>query len=278
MAPTPITVASRVANVATRFLFTEALKQSSFSKHFIAEDLEAPPAPLLCFYFFKQNIYDHEGEFRHALAYYQKLRGTAPSPTPRATSSSSCTELLVAEDAAASHFELILLFDLGDSDRIDVEQIKRPPAHEVPEDRLPPAAGPEEAERPVPRQHLHQEHHPGGRRAEDLGVQADLPEQPGLPELEDRTAQPALAPPAGPVHDRADLAEAAGRPHRGDDGRGQGPGHDGGPDHGQLPRADHTRRPTSLSRWTSSRSTLDLEDVILLFDEYFVLETRRGWR
>jgi hypothetical protein len=124
VAPTPITVASRVANVATRFYFHEALKQSSFSKHFIAEDLEAPPgAPSPCFYFFKQNIYDHEGEFRHALAYYQKLRGYCTQPHTK-SDVIKLHELLVAEDAAASYFELILLFDLGDSDRIDVEQIK----------------------------------------------------------------------------------------------------------------------------------------------------------
>jgi hypothetical protein len=125
--PPAISVPSRIPALATRFYFHEALKQSAFAKHFVAEDLEAPPgAPYSqMYYFFKQNLYEHEPEFRHALTYYQTLRNYCAQPLAK-SDVVKLNEVMSAEDAASSHFEVVLLFDLGESDRIDIDQIQIP--------------------------------------------------------------------------------------------------------------------------------------------------------
>lgn len=122
-----VSMNSRVPEIEGRFYFHELLKKSAFSSHFLVEDLQAPPnAPYsLMYYFLKQNTYESEAEFRYALAYYQKLQGYCAQPLAK-SDIIKLHQVWSAEDAPNSAFELVLLFDLGEADRIDVDQIQVP--------------------------------------------------------------------------------------------------------------------------------------------------------
>jgi hypothetical protein len=121
----PIKLDTKIPHLNERFFFHSIIKQSKFSNHYIAEDLQAEPTAsgVVTFYFFKQNKYTNQLEYQHALAYYQKLLGYCKQPLSK-NDIIKLQALFPFEDPASNSFELNTQFDYGEADRIEIDLIQ----------------------------------------------------------------------------------------------------------------------------------------------------------
>lgn len=121
----PLLLNTRIEFLNNKYFFHEILKASATNRHYIAEDLEhdASTSPSGGFFYLKQSIYTNKGEYQFALRYYQKLANYCKMPFAK-------TDIIrlhqihnfdVEED---NYFEVVLIFDLGEPDRIDIDNIE----------------------------------------------------------------------------------------------------------------------------------------------------------
>lgn len=120
-----IKIDSKIPHISRRFHIHESIKKSSFSNQYVAEDLEvdATLPNVIMYYFLKQNIYHNESEFNYALIYYQKLQSYCKQPLAK-PDIVKLYQVYQFADPSNNYFELVMLFELGEADRIDIDQIQ----------------------------------------------------------------------------------------------------------------------------------------------------------
>ena len=116
---------TKIDAVLARFQFHDIIKSTDFSRHFIVQDYEADTSNpnSVVFFFLKQNIYDNEQEFRYALKYYQKVQGYCRKQLAK-NDIIKINLIYSADIKEDNYYELILVMDIGEPDRIDIENIQ----------------------------------------------------------------------------------------------------------------------------------------------------------
>jgi hypothetical protein len=123
--PENVYVSTRIEEVLSRFQFHDVIKSTNFSRQYIVQDCHTDqdqPNPVL-FYFLKQNIYEDESEFKYALDYYQRLQKYCKLQLAK-NDIIKINQIYSAELTEENYFELVLLMDIGEPDRIDIENIQ----------------------------------------------------------------------------------------------------------------------------------------------------------
>ena len=125
IASNPITLDTKITSLTNRYYFHSVLKKTQFSTHLLAEDLENEIAEgkQATYFLFKQNIYKNQAEYKYALDYYQKLKNYCREPLSK-NDVIKLHALFNFEDPENNYFELAVVFDYGENDRIDVDQIQ----------------------------------------------------------------------------------------------------------------------------------------------------------
>jgi tetratricopeptide (TPR) repeat protein len=123
--PESVYVSTRIEEVLSRFQFHDVIKSTNFSRQYIVQDCHTDQQEVnqVMFFFLKQNIYDDESEFRYALDYYQRLQKYCKLQLAK-NDIIKINQIYSAEVADENYFELVLLMDIGEPDRIDIENIQ----------------------------------------------------------------------------------------------------------------------------------------------------------
>ena len=123
----PIELDTRLEFLTQRFFFHEEIKVSTHTKHYIVEDIEVDPmllndpdAPL--FYYLKQMIFENKEQFSAAKKYYLRLLNYCKTPFAK-NDIVKLNYIFEFDDKVNNYFELVVVADYGEADRIDVENI-----------------------------------------------------------------------------------------------------------------------------------------------------------
>jgi hypothetical protein len=115
---------TRIPELTNRLYFHSIIKESARSKHYIVEDisnLNDQSQPV--FYYLKQTVFNNPKQHNHAMRYYIQFLEYCKSPTAK----SEIAKLLKIhhyEEHSINYFELTLIFEYGDSDRINIAIIE----------------------------------------------------------------------------------------------------------------------------------------------------------
>lgn len=111
-----------------KFYFHESIKQSQKTKHFIVEDIEIDPNMIMNpedhIFYLKQMIFTDKQEFLNAKEYYQKLLNYCKTPFAK-SDIVKLKNFYELELEIVNYFEIVVVCDYGESDRINVAQIQR---------------------------------------------------------------------------------------------------------------------------------------------------------
>jgi hypothetical protein len=121
--PEHMVVDTRIPDLQTHYRFLDTFKHSASSRHYIVQDLDLNPEVVNPYFFLKQNFYKDESEYRNALTYYKKYQNYCRGQFAK-SDIIKLHKIFFAEDAATHYFELVLVTDIGEPDRIDIEHIK----------------------------------------------------------------------------------------------------------------------------------------------------------
>jgi hypothetical protein len=121
----PLLLNTRIEFLNNKYFFHETLKATNTNKHFIAEDLEhdVSTSPSGGFFYLKQSLYSHKGEYQFALRYYQKLATYCKMPFAK-TDIIRLHQIHNFDIEEENYYEVVLIFDLGEPDRIDIDNIE----------------------------------------------------------------------------------------------------------------------------------------------------------
>ena len=122
-----INIDTNIERIQDRFFFHELVRESERARHFIIEDMEADPQTLEdpdtpLFLYLKQQKYKIYSEYLHAKKYYTQLRDYCKASFTR-KDVIFLHYVLDYEDRHNGVYELITIFDYGESDRIDLDSI-----------------------------------------------------------------------------------------------------------------------------------------------------------
>ena len=111
------------------FIIHELLKENQKNKHYIVEDLEADQAYMSdqenhVFYYLKQIILHDPEEYKFTLQYYKKLFEYCQTPFAK-SDIIKLNNLFNFDNNMESYYEIVILYEFGESDRIDVENIEK---------------------------------------------------------------------------------------------------------------------------------------------------------
>ncbi len=119
---------SKLEFINQKFYFHELIKSSDKINHFIVEDIEVDPSMVLNpedhIFYLKQMIFTDLKEFKNAKNFYQKLLNYCKTPFAK----SDIVRLRYMFDLELEmidYFELVIVADYGEADRIDVERIEK---------------------------------------------------------------------------------------------------------------------------------------------------------
>lgn len=123
----PAEVDTRIEFLTQRFFFHEMIKDGEFARHYIVEDIEVDPATLNdpeapLFYYLKQLKFKDKAEFLFAKKFYMKIYNYCKMPFAK-NDIVNLNYLFDFDNEIDRYYELILVYDYGESDRIDVENI-----------------------------------------------------------------------------------------------------------------------------------------------------------
>ena len=123
----PADVDTRIESLTQRFFFHEMIKDGEFARHYIVEDIEVDPATLNdpeapLFYYLKQMKFKDKAEFLFAKKFYMKIFNYCKMPFAK-NDIVNLNYIFDFDNDNDEYFELILVYDYGESDRIDVENI-----------------------------------------------------------------------------------------------------------------------------------------------------------
>ena len=123
----PADVDTRIPRLQERFYFHELIRDSNTRKHYIVEDIEVDPstlddpdAPL--FYYLKQEIFSEKHKYQNAVEYYRKLLAYCKSTFAK-TDIAKLNYVFDFDDNEEGYYEVVVIFEYGESDRIDIESI-----------------------------------------------------------------------------------------------------------------------------------------------------------
>ena len=121
----PLLLNTRIEFLNNKFFFHEILKGSPTNRHYIVEDLEHDASTSLSggFFYLKQSVYANKGEYQFALRYYQKLVNYCKMPFAK-TDIIRLHQIHNFDVEEENYFEVVLIFDLGEPDRIDIDNIE----------------------------------------------------------------------------------------------------------------------------------------------------------
>jgi hypothetical protein len=121
----PVVLETKIPVLNQHFFFHSVLKRTDFSTHLLAEEAQETPDEQQprTYFFFKQNRYKNQAEYANALSYYQRLKNYCQAPLSK-SDIIKLRGMYHHDDPDNNSFELDLLFDYGESDRIDVEQVQ----------------------------------------------------------------------------------------------------------------------------------------------------------
>lgn len=114
---------SRIMDFKDKFHFHQLMKESAINKHYIVEDISNIPNikdPI--FYYLKQTRYPNFEEHQFAKRYYNKFYQYCHSPFAK-TDIAKLVYIYYIENEIDNYYELVTIYEYGDSDRIDVENI-----------------------------------------------------------------------------------------------------------------------------------------------------------
>ena len=114
---------SRIMDFKEKFHFHQLMKESAINKHYIVEDISNIPNikdPI--FYYLKQTRYPSFEEHQFAKRYYNKFYQYCHSPFAK-TDIAKLVYIYFTENEAENYYELVTIYEYGDSDRIDIENI-----------------------------------------------------------------------------------------------------------------------------------------------------------
>ena len=123
----PAEVETRIPNIQQRFFFHELMRDSNKRRHYIVEDIEVDPATLPdpeapLFYYLRQDKFDNPREFEHAKRYYNKIYEYCKTVYAK----SDIVRLNYVydyTDEKENYYEIVTILDYGEADRIDIESI-----------------------------------------------------------------------------------------------------------------------------------------------------------
>jgi hypothetical protein len=123
--PEELATSTKIDQILQRFQFHDVIKVTKFSRQYIVQDCEADTdnANSTLFFFLKQNIYEDEGEFRYALNYYQRLQRYCKIQLAK-NDIIKINQIYYADFKDENYFEIALVMDIGEPDRIDIDMIQ----------------------------------------------------------------------------------------------------------------------------------------------------------
>ena len=111
-----------------KFYFHELIKKSQKTKHYIVEDIEIDPNMIMNpedhIFYLKQIIFTDKQEFLNAKEYYQKLLNYCKTPFAK-SDIVKLRNFFELELEVVNYYEIVVVCDYGESDRINVAQIQR---------------------------------------------------------------------------------------------------------------------------------------------------------
>lgn len=125
-----IKIQTKIQSIKNNYCFHDQLNSSSgFSNHYIVEDMQAEVDQTdenntKNFYYLKQTVFSNKKEYLYAKSYAQKLQ--------QCSNSLLCKNYMIKfhfihnfEDDKSNYYELIQVIDLGEPDRIILDQIEK---------------------------------------------------------------------------------------------------------------------------------------------------------
>ena len=124
----PIECDTKLEFLNTRFYFHDLFKQNSETKHYIVEDMEYDlqfmgEQESHVFYYLKQNLYFKEKIFKIAKSYYSKLYDYCQSRFVK-NDIVKMNFIYFYEDKKKNYYEIVTVYEYGETDRIDVDNIE----------------------------------------------------------------------------------------------------------------------------------------------------------
>lgn len=115
---------SKIAELTKKLYFHSLIKESARSKHYIVEDisnLSAPTEPV--FYYLKQTIFQTPKEMAYAHRYYADFFNYCKSPLAK-SEIAKLLRIYHFTDDDTQYYELVTIYEYGDPDRINISIIE----------------------------------------------------------------------------------------------------------------------------------------------------------
>ena len=126
--PVQVEFETRLPFLKQKFFFHEKIKESPHSKHFAVEDITTEDPQVRVLLYLRQFLCRSREEYEYSIAYYQKIKAYCASQFSK-NDIIRVLSVHFTEEESEGYYELVVLFEYGEADRIDVERIEKQHIH-----------------------------------------------------------------------------------------------------------------------------------------------------